>query len=36
MTGPWAGERAARGTGDGPIAAAFTAISEILGRQSKC
>jgi 2-isopropylmalate synthase len=33
MTGPWAGERAARGTGDGPIAAAFTAISEILGRQ---
>ena len=33
MTGPWAGERSARGTGDGPIAAAFTAISEILGRQ---
>ena len=32
MTGPWAGERAARGTGDGPIAAAFTAISEIQGR----
>ena len=32
MTGPWAGERSARGTGDGPIAAAFTAISEILGR----
>jgi 2-isopropylmalate synthase len=32
MTGPWAGERAARGTGDGPIAAAFTAISEITGR----
>jgi 2-isopropylmalate synthase len=32
MTGPWAGERAARGTGDGPISAAFTAISEILGR----
>ena len=31
MTGPWAGERSARGTGDGPIAAAFTAISEILG-----
>ena len=26
-------ERSARGTGDGPIAAAFTAISEILGRQ---
>jgi 2-isopropylmalate synthase len=33
MTGPWTGERASRGTGDGPIAAAFTAISEILGRQ---
>jgi 2-isopropylmalate synthase len=32
MTGPWAGERTARGTGDGPISAAFTAISEILGR----
>ena len=32
MTGPWAGERAARGTGDGPISATFTAISEILGR----
>ena len=32
MTGPWAGERSARGTGDGPISAAFTAISEILGR----
>jgi 2-isopropylmalate synthase len=33
MTGPWAGERAARGSGDGPIAATFTAISEITGRQ---
>jgi len=32
MTGPWAGERAARGKGDGPIAAAFSAISEILER----
>ena len=32
MTGPWAGERSARGTGDGPISAAFTAVSEILGR----
>jgi 2-isopropylmalate synthase len=32
MTGPWAGERAARGTGDGPIAAGFAAISEILDR----
>jgi 2-isopropylmalate synthase len=27
------GERTARGTGDGPIAAAFTAVSEITGRQ---
>jgi 2-isopropylmalate synthase len=33
MTGPWTGERTARGTGDGPIAAAFSAISEILERQ---
>jgi 2-isopropylmalate synthase len=32
MTGPWSGERSARGTGDGPISAAFTAVSEILGR----
>jgi 2-isopropylmalate synthase len=32
MTGPWSGERAARGKGDGPIAAAFAAISEILER----
>jgi 2-isopropylmalate synthase len=32
MTGTWTGERSARGTGDGPIAAAFTAVSEILGR----
>jgi 2-isopropylmalate synthase len=32
MTGPWQGERSARGAGDGPIAAAFTAVSEILGR----
>ncbi|MBP9199649.1 MAG: hypothetical protein KBF47_06555, partial [Gemmatimonadales bacterium] len=32
MTGPWAGERAARARGDGPIAAAFAAISEILER----
>jgi 2-isopropylmalate synthase len=32
MTGPWTGERSARGTGDGPIAAAFAAVSEILGR----
>jgi 2-isopropylmalate synthase len=33
LAGPWTGERTASGTGDGPIAAAFTAISEILGRQ---
>ncbi|MGH7527912.1 MAG: 2-isopropylmalate synthase [Gemmatimonadales bacterium] len=33
MTGPWTGERGARGTGDGPIAAAFTAIGDILGSQ---
>jgi 2-isopropylmalate synthase len=33
MAGAWTGERAARGTGYGPIAAAFTAISEITGRQ---
>jgi 2-isopropylmalate synthase len=33
MTGPWVGERAARATGDGPIAAAFTAIADIVGRQ---
>jgi 2-isopropylmalate synthase len=33
LLGPWSGERSAQGTGDGPIAAAFTAISEILRRQ---
>jgi len=33
LIGPWSGERAANGTGDGPIAAAFGAISEILSRQ---
>jgi 2-isopropylmalate synthase len=32
LGGPWVGERSASGTGDGPIAAAFTAIAEILGR----
>ncbi|HSB52873.1 MAG TPA: 2-isopropylmalate synthase [Gemmatimonadales bacterium] len=32
MTGPWGGERTAKGKGDGPIAAAFSAISEILER----
>jgi 2-isopropylmalate synthase len=33
LSGPWAGERSAKASGDGPIAAAFTAISEILRRQ---
>jgi 2-isopropylmalate synthase len=33
MKGPWTGERSARGSGDGPIAAAFAAVSEILGTQ---
>jgi 2-isopropylmalate synthase len=32
MQGPWVGERGARGKGDGPIAAAFSAIAEILER----
>jgi 2-isopropylmalate synthase len=32
MTGPWGNERTAKGKGDGPIAAAFSAISEILDR----
>jgi 2-isopropylmalate synthase len=32
MLGPWIGERKAAGRGDGPIAAAFSAISEILER----
>jgi 2-isopropylmalate synthase len=32
MSGPWIGERSASGTGDGPIAAAFAAISDILGQ----
>ncbi len=32
MTGPWTGTRTASGQGDGPIAAAFAAISEILER----
>ena len=32
MKGPWTGERSARGTGAGPIAAAFAAVSEILER----
>lgn len=32
LTGPWPGDRAATATGDGPIAAAMAAVSEILGR----
>jgi 2-isopropylmalate synthase len=32
LQGPWTGERGATGRGDGPIAAAFTAISEIVER----
>src|SRR5207248_2885828 len=32
MTGPWAGERAAEAKGDGPIAATFAAVSEIVGQ----
>jgi 2-isopropylmalate synthase len=32
LSGPWGGERTAKGKGDGPIAAAFSAISEILER----
>jgi len=32
MTGPWSGPRSASADGDGPIAAAFAAISEILER----
>jgi len=32
MTGPWSGERVATAGGDGPIAATFAAVSEIVGR----
>jgi 2-isopropylmalate synthase len=32
LTGPWTGERDGSGKGDGPIAAAFNAISEATGR----
>ncbi len=32
MTGPWTGERRASAAGDGPIAATFAAVSEIVGR----
>ena len=31
LRGPWAAPRTATGTGDGPIAAAFAAVSEIVG-----
>src|SRR5207302_1741824 len=31
MTGPWTGEREAEAKGDGPIAATFAAVSEIVG-----
>ncbi len=33
LAGPWAGERRATGHGNGPIAAAFAAISAIVGRK---
>jgi 2-isopropylmalate synthase len=33
LAGPWTGERRATGTGNGPIAAAFAAIGEIVGRK---
>ncbi len=33
LAGPWAGERGATATGNGPIAAAFAAIGEIVGRK---
>jgi 2-isopropylmalate synthase len=32
LAGPWLGERSATGSGNGPIAAAFAAIGEIVGR----
>ena len=32
MTGPWGGERRAAASGDGPIAATFAAVSEIVGQ----
>jgi 2-isopropylmalate synthase len=32
LAGPWSGDRSATGTGDGPIAAAFAAVSEIVGK----
>jgi 2-isopropylmalate synthase len=33
LSGPWTGERRAAGSGNGPIAAAFAAIGEIVGRK---
>jgi 2-isopropylmalate synthase len=33
LAGPWAGERRATGKGNGPIAAAFSAIAGIVGRK---
>ena len=33
LAGPWAQERRAKGTGNGPIAAAFSAIAAIVGRK---
>ncbi|TMA51238.1 MAG: hypothetical protein E6J75_18835, partial [Deltaproteobacteria bacterium] len=33
LTGPWMRERSVSGTGNGPIAAAFAAISSIVERQ---
>ncbi len=32
LAGPWDGERSAKGTGDGPIASAFSAVSSIVGK----
>ena len=33
LAGPWAGERRATGGGNGPIAAAFAAVGELVGRK---
>jgi len=33
LSGPWAGERRATGKGNGPIAAAFSAIAGLVGRK---
>jgi 2-isopropylmalate synthase len=32
LAGPWVGERAGQGSGDGPIAAAFNAVAEVVGK----